>query len=764
MKTYFTFLSRNKLYSAVTFFGFASALAFVILTALYVKDEFTVERHQPNADRIYRFQCESTAATPLPLAGDLAARYPEIESTTRIGDSQMLVKGDGVDQMRARGMMVDSTFFNIFSYPFVEGSASTALATDLTVAISRSFANEIFPGQKAIGRTMKLNLDEDDKIEVIIGAVFEDFKNSIFEPVDIIHRVDMLPFYRDEVNNYGRCNFSLYVLAKPATDINAKNADLLNYLKNDLKFWLIAAGHQKTVRYAPLDTLYFDPVGEQRHGNLVFVLIIIVAAVVILIFAMINYINLSVAQSSMRAREMATRRLFGSSRLGVVGRMLGESLTVCCVSMLLGLFIAYLVEPLFNDMMQSRLDLASSFTPINVVCVVLFTALIGVVSGLAPAAVVTKFRPIEVVRGTFAYRTKKVYSRILIAFQYAITIVLVGVMVVIYRQTEFIRTTDLGFNTEGIYSIDWSAGRDQSQALRNRLSSMSGVEKVSLCTWIPTDWGNNNTFVYHNIQQSFTVYAGDSTMMDMLGFQILSRTGVVDDKAMWINESGLRSLGLKTAPDEIRYDNGQNAYKIKGVVRDFHFKGMEQQISSALVQQSNVYGVSYVLIKVSDPGVIDRVKPIVRELSGGVPFSGNWLSSVRDRWSATAKRQGMLIMSLSVLALIISALGMLAMASYFIAQRQTEIAVRKVIGATKGEVLSGLMWNFLKLVLVAYCVALPAIWYFGSTWLEAFAYRVPMGWLCYVLPGVVAVAVASLTIFWQAYRAMIVPVATTIKK
>lgn len=765
IKSYLVFLMRNKLYAAITIFGFAAALMFVILMTFYTRDQFTVDAQHVNGDRIVLtyYDNNKIASTPPPLANDLKSRYPEIESYTRLTPWQSLIKGATGEKVEVTGIAVDSSFFTIFSFPFVEGNATTAMPTEDFVVLSESFARKMFGDLNVVGRTLQLP-NKGDKI-VTVGAVVKDIEHSIIPNVDIIARIgrnqDSWMGFR---NDYNSCNLRLFLLLRPGVDLNNKSDGIVKFCKDDLQFWLFTMDMAKTIQFVPLRDVYFSEVESFmgfNGGSLRFVMILLASVIAILIFAAINYINLSVAQSGFRAKEMATRRLLGAGIGEISGRFIFESIFICSISFIIGLIFAKIIEPFFNDMLQVNININDELTVTNIIFSILFLIVLGAISGIVPAYVITKFKPVDVVKGEFTYRTKKVYSKVLIAFQYLITIVLIGSTIIIGKQNAFMQNIDLGYKVNGLYVVECSVKKSAISSTRARLEAIPGVEGVSMMQFMPTTWGNNNMFKYNDVEQSFTIFDGDSLWMDMMGIEILERTGNNSDTAYWINQTGLRNLGLSKVVDNLPTSN--HNYALRGVVRDFHFTGLIEPISSAFLATSG-NRIRYTVLKLSNEEAINQIKPIFAELTGGNPFKGEWMDETIARWSEDVRRQGELIAYLTMIAIIISSLGMLAMATYFIRQRASEIAVRKVFGATKTEVLGQLMWQFLKLVLIGYVLAMPLVWYFCSNWLEGFAYRTNIDIWVYLVAGVVAFAVASVTVFWQAYRAMIVPPAFTLKK
>lgn len=770
MKSYFVFLSRNKLYTAITIFGFAISLMFVVLVSLYARNEFTVDDFQQNADRIYRVQYgdQGNCYTPPAMGPDLASQYPEIEAYTCIQESNITTLTPIGEKINVRAIVADSSFFSIFSFPLIEGNPTSVLRTNFDVAISEDLANKLFgSASAAMGKSVRHYHQERD---LTVNGVYANIKHSTIIPADVIIRTRGM--YNSEATyafeGYNASNYTLMIMGKKGADLEAKAKDFTRYLRDDRKFWVLADKFSDTITIEKFSNVYFSQAHSTgtQGGDKRFVLILIAAALAILLFAVINYINLSVAQSGFRAKEMATRRLMGSTAAVIFGKFILESVMLCTVSFFIALGLASLCQGFFNDMLQSTLNINTEFSAINIALAVSFIGLLGIISGLVPATVITKFSPIEVVRGTFTYRTKKIYSKILITFQYIITVVLIGMTTLIVQQTTFMRHMDIGFQTKNLYAINTGVEKERTESLRSRLMQISGVEAVGFADGQPLTWGNNNSFVAGNAQQSFTIYYMDSVAFKLFGFEVLSSTGNTGDTAFYINQTGLKNLGETEVPDIVIPDNSshENGYPIRGEVKDFNFRNLTDPISSAMIQNTLRWQANQVIIKSSDPMIVDRLKPVIDEFTNGLPFSGGWLDDDLANWTAKIERQGNLIGSLALLAIVISALGMLAMATYFIRQRSMEVAVRKVFGATRSEVLSMLMWQFLKLVAIAFVLGTPLIWYFGTAWLEGFPYRVQLGALVFLCAAFVAFMVASITVFYQAYRAMNAPTVTALKK
>ncbi len=754
LKSYFTFLGRNKLYTAINLFGFSVSLMVVILLGIYVKNERSVDGFHKDKERVFRLTSHSRSGGRFsaPIAADVKNRYPEVEAITRAGAPSLVIK-QGEEKIKAQSLAVDSTFFDIFSFPFVEGNPRQQLQTVQEVVLTKSFAVKLFGSQPALGKTVMI-----DTVACTVTGVVEDFKNTHFKNPDLIVRFEYVgPWY---LNEYGSCNFLIYLRTAKGSNFQAKMPDLLTHFKT--YFWLYQTGAATSIGLVPIQDCYFltdhtpDFLRSNSHR---FIWILMGSMWVILLFAVINYVNLSVAQSGFRAKEAATRRLLGSSRGGLFAGFISESVLFCAGTFVIAVALAAMAEPLFNRLLGSSGSVAENLTAINLALAALFVLLLGIVSGLLPATVISRHKPVEVVRGEFTRKTKMVYSRILIAFQYCITIVLLGCTLTIIYQTHFMRTTNLGFDKENIVYLDNVIYKSSTlSAFRDQLMRVKGVEMVSFTAGTPIDGGNNQTVSYKDRAPiSFQMFVVDSVFFKMFHIQTLHETGIKEKRALWLNEAAVKELGL---PDTAtRFNFGDNfPVSIAGMIKDFHFRDLSQQIGPLLIGKQGVWqtGVWTILVKISGANQAEtfrNIKETYLESSGGIPFGSGFIDEELNSWYNDQERTYKIIGSFSLIAILISALGMLAMATYYMRQRASEIAVRKVFGSTNREMLQKLIFSFLKMVAVAFVVAVPIIWYAMSEWLKGYAYHVSLHWSIFALAGGVAFLFALIAVFWQSYKA-----------
>lgn len=772
LKSFWNFLRRNKLFTTINIFGFAVSLMFVVLIGLYVQSELAVDDFQANKDRIFRLEYEGSTMLPPAMASAMQNHYPEIEATTRIYGPWDLkleaIPGFTSEKTTGKAMFVDSAFFTIFSFPFVEGTPERAMPTINDVVLTRRFARRLFGNKAAIGQPLRIA-----GRDFIVSGVVADFEHTHFINPDVIMAVDWVPpvcfgvDYPEFMNTMnGNYDFSTYLLAKEHTDLANRldTAELAHTFLNVFNLDLFKIGHLRNPRLCPLKEVYLNPIYGRaaRSNSRHYLLALQVTVWVILLFAVINYINLSVAQSGFRAKEAATRRLLGGSRGSLFCGFILESLIICFVSFVLGLLLASSVEPWFREVMQTDISLKESFTAGNVLLALAGVLVIGAVSGLVPAFVLTRFQPIDVVRGTFRRQTKMVYSKVLIAFQYCITIALLGCTITIGRQIDFMCHSDLGFKSESVVVCSNPFTVQQVDGVRNDLMSIPGVAAVSFSDAAPGTGHYNGYYGLDDIDGRFHDLAGlngDTAFLAVLGIHPVWETGgrEPNGQQIWLTDAAWHDLEL--ADDATEYTRGKterHKFNIAGRLRNFHIDDFSKPILPVVVAVMPGYVGRNILIRVAggrDFAAMDRIAEVYNRHSGGNYFDGRFLQQDIDNMYQGQQRMGQILSSLSLLAIVISALGMLAMSTYFMRQRAQEVAVRKVFGATSGEVLAQLVMGFLKLVLVAFVVAVPVIWYLMREWLAGYAYRIPLSWTIFALAGLTAFAIAFLTVLWQSIKA-----------
>lgn len=754
-RAFLNFLGRNKLYTAINIFGFSISLMFVILLVTYTRQEYAVDQFHSNKERIFRL-CDETDACFAPLIGrDLKARYPEIETYVRLFETDEVATA-GERHLKAKILLSDPDFFRMFSFRLAEGDTAQVLRSKNGALLSESFARNLFPEGDYLDKTVTIKGES-----VPVTGILRPFGNSQFVTPDVMLSFEEwtpLVYGWDGVlkRGYASTSFPLYLMLKPHADLSAKVPDMLSHLKT--YYWPYKDDHTRELTIKPLAEVYLsNPLYASeliRIGSKTLINTFFSVAMLILLFAVINYINLSTAQSESRAREMAVRRLLGCSRKALFTRLIVESVLLCILSLLIALLLAGIAEPIFNRILQTHISVSNLFSASNLGIGVVAIILLGLLTGVIPASVITRARPIDVVRGSFRHKTKMVYNKILIGFQYLITIVLLGCTLTMSRQIDMMLHADLGFDTANkLYLSIPDLNPGQSAGLKNQLLQIAGVENVALVRGVPMLGSNNTSDTWHDRPISIQRFEGDSSYLKIMGFRILRDNRTDDRKAIWLNETAMQAMEL---PDSASYCEYFKC-PIAGIVQDFRYRDLTHPAEPCIIEhmQDNYWPWACIiqLTNLDSPVTLRTIERVYREYTGGMPCEYKTYDEVMHQQYAAQQRMSDILFGFTLVAILISALGILAMATYFIRQRSMEIAVRKVFGSTNREVLQRLVLHFVRYVLAAFVIAVPVIWYLMHDWLSQYVLRIPLSWTIFALAGLTALAIAVATVFGQSWRA-----------
>lgn len=758
LRTYFKFLSKNKLYSFVSIFGFSLSLMFVILLSLYAKQEMSVDNFHEKKDRIYLMSHEYSASFGNPVAQFVKDHCPEVESYVRVLSRPVAVGGKESDKSRSKALFADSTFFNIFSFKLIEGNPSQVLASPQSIVVTPTFAKKTFESESPMGKTITVDNHE----YTVTGIMDEIPQNSQMPQCDfIIPYANIVNYWGgswilDSNDNFG---FTMYFLEKEGTNLNDKVPMLLELFKENL--WFYKGGFSDKLEFIPLEDVYFTLKEcwsldiKTNSKNLVHVYIGI--AILILVIATLNYINMTVAQSSFRGKEAAIKKLLGSSKKDIILQILGESLFMTIITFIIGLILAFLCEPVFNNLLNTDLQLAKQFTLPIILLSVLFILFIAFVAGIIPALVISGFSPIEVVKGTFARKIKTTYSKVLIVFQYIVAIALLTCSFFIKEQSDFLINYEMGYNQDRILIMDNVLDTTQTAGFKEKLLSIAGVEKVSYTCGTPIDGGNNNSFEQDGQQYSFQELVVDSDFFSIFGVTV-EDTGVpVTDDTYWVNKNAFNSS--LTNKKDMTINLGHNrAEPIAGVLSDMHFRSLYQDVEYYRIRRmTNGRFPWHIVVKVGDNAdmlaVSNKVQEEYKKYNGGELTEVNFVSDTVQKWYEKEEKLSFIITAFTLLTLIISIMGVFAMSMYMIKQKEKEIGIRKVNGATEMQILLMLNKDSLTRVLIAFIIAVPIAYYAISEWLQSFAYRIDINWWTFALAGILIALLTLISVSYMTWKA-----------
>ena len=773
MKSFFNFLKRNKLYALINLLGLTVSMAFVLLLAVYVQRQLSTDTFQKNADRIYVVANEETLNMGYWFDKHLRNNFPEIEKSACVvnytENYEFSLDGKPV---YGSVTMADSCFFEMFSYDLVEGSKEDWKISWDRCMVSEAFANAHFADKDPVGQQIALKGGENSPL--MICGVLKDFGNSILQTPDVLLRGDLMPMlnksHNERMDNAG--GGICFVMTYPNADLNARHDDILAWCEEN--FWIYKKEYDD-VRIIPLRDVYFlkdgstDWTNTVSHGNRSFVNLLLAMCLMLLAFAILNYVNLSTALIGFRAKEMATRRLVGATKAGIFLKMIGESTLLCAVAMGLAILLAEALAPKASEILRYQVSVLGAVNVTNVLIAVGFVLVLGFVSGLVPALMIQKVQPIEIVRGSLRLKTKTVYGPVIIVVQNAVAVVMLVAALTIYLQTQYMIKYDLGYNTKDILVMDNAYGTSgEMKAMLDAYRAEPMVEDVGQGDGTPLLGTNNWTMELENGNWvSFQQIQGDQHYFDILGLRAKQDNHIPG--SYWLNEYAFGQIGIDETVTEFRRKDGKT-YEIGGIYYDFKIWPLEIQQSAALINNRGENPDDdfpwKLLVKTTGDhkAALDRLEQVTKELFPDKRFEALYLEDMIEAFFAGESRMLRIVLIFTLLSMLVSALGLFAMSSYYMQQERRAVAVKKVFGADYGGVLRELVLSFMKLVGIAFVVGIPVAWLVIHRWLEDYTHRISLSWWIFALAVLAVVLMAFLSVIWQSIKTARANPATVLKK
>lgn len=767
--TFFKFLGRNKLYTLIDIFGLSVSLMFVILIAVYVKQELSTDRFHSKADRIYVLGNDNNLGSAFRLAYRIQERYPEIEKVCPIApwDNDMTVTINE-SKLNTKLLFADSTFFDFFDFKLREGNREQILAARNNAVISMTFARKAFGNEDPMGKSIRLN----DSVSVIVNGVMDDIKNSTIPYCDILVRIDNIKYFNSSMdsetfNNAGSA--FIFLMRKENVNLQSKTDDMAAFFKEI--FWIYRDGLSMKVHLIPLKEIYFydKKTGMLNQGDWRLVMILMSVGVAILIFAIINYVNLTVAQSGFRAKEMATRRLLGSSRRELFSRLILESTLLCLLSFFLALLLAALCTPYADQLLNTKINIAGALSGWGILASVCLILILGAVSGWLPATFISNVNPIDIAKGSFARKNKMVFSRFFIVFQNVITIMMLAASITMTVQTYHLIHAPLGYKTANIINVPTDNFKDKGEIMvfANEVKQLASVKRVGLAQGNPLTSWNNSTVQYNGKSIGFQMIGGDTAVFEILGLKMIKdyHLGSVNAEDSYSNihfyfsQQAVKETELKEDATEIRL-NENWTMQVGGIIGDIQLRNITQGIEPVLFFFSSPELKSWwnnpwnLLIETQDDPMVafEQIKQVYKRVVK-LDFTGKFMDDMLEESFTIQQRTSKIVILFTAIAILISSLGILAMSTYFIRQRTKEIAVRKVHGADNLRMLSQLVVTFLGYVGIAFVIAVPFIWYIMTRWLSDYSYRISLSPWIFIIAGTFCLLVSFVSVYWQSRMA-----------
>ena len=779
MKSYFKFLSRNKAYAFINIAGLVVSLMFIILMGDYTWRQYSIDSWHEHADRIYLMGSNEDFFMWPQVAGEVKEMCPEIEKTCCVMSQNGRIKYGQREVMAKESdngniMLVDSTFFQFFSFPLVQGNPQTVVDAPDKCVVTESLARQLFGDKNPIGETLQIVGDRnirwgnedpyDSTLVYTVSGVARDFDRTVLpnetQLIVSIKRFGPVMGYnlKNDASAYGPTGTCKdFLMLKPGTTLDGKKKPIEDYLSKNYKPWSRMGEHELVL--VPLTDIMFAPQNDgsgMQKGDWTRLRILLAAVLAILFFAVSNYINLTVANTSFRAKEMATRRLFGSSQYEISLKLIAESTLMMAVAFLIGLALALCFQDDAAELFKGKIALLNDINIGTVSVCLAFILLVGIVSGIMPSWHISRFQPIDIVKGNFRYHSKMVMGRLFIIIQNIATVTMLTAALVIWLQLNHLIHAPLGYNTEHLYFFKSPEGK--SQTVRNQLERLPFVEAIG-------EMRGSTFFIDHNIMRGIThgdemtllfLTTLDSTAFNLYGLEILKDYALTSD-GYYLNEEAMRQLDLTDKDHEMDWDEGKKE-PICGVINDFHRINVLEGVEPfAIRMQEHVDNPDYLVKTNGDKQAKAAFNDILSTLDIPEAVQPHFVSSLEENIADSFEDQQntlKIITLFTIIAVIISVMGYVGMSLFFIRQRQKEIGIRKIMGSTSGEVMMLMLRIFCSPLLVSFIIAIPLSWYIMRDWLSNFSYRIELSAWIFVATCAIALLVAILSVSLQIIKAV----------
>jgi putative ABC transport system permease protein len=753
-KVAFRTLVKHRIYSFINIAGLALGMGCCILILLWVQDELSFDRFHEKKDRLYlcvnKLDDGWSATSPWMLAPTLKNDFPEIEKSTRYTNKDLLVNYSDKRFFESIGF-VDPDFLQMFSFPLIEGDPASALTAKSSVVISEQTAQKYFKGTTPIGKILQIN----QNMNFTVTGVMKDVPSNSTLQFDLLVPVQNIG---EDLISTWFWETSAFVLLKEhvsVNDVRTKIAGtsqkydkrvLNKFLINDLQLYV--RGH-----------LY----GLNTTGSILYIVIFSGIAIIVLLVACMNFINLFTARSSVRGKEIGIRKVVGAGKKHIVLQFYGETLLISLIAFLLALVFVMLVLPSFNLFSEKQLSLNFVANPLPLLGSILIILFTTIFAGSYPALLLSTFHPIRIMSSTGS--KKSTIRWMLVGIQFAVSMVMIVLTITMNRQLDYIQNKDLGFNREQVISIPLNDEfRKQYNVIKNRLLQCPGIIRVTSGTSSPNSIGNvnpvswegrnPNQFEYFNYVSVDYDYF-ETFEMEFAEGRPFSREFPTDRQNYIVNEAAIKFMKMDS-PIGKMFSIWYNQGKIIGVVKNFNSRSLHDQIVPVVLTFNQYVQMNTAFVRVDPHNIISTIAVIEKtwkEFIPNYPFQYEFLDDMFRRQYTDDEKIRTLVQCFSGLAIFISSIGLFGLATFTAQRRTKEIGIRKVAGATIFNIVIFMLIDFFKWLVVATIVAVPIAYYALNKWLQNFAYRIEVTWWIFAVAGGIILLIALFTVSWQAIRA-----------
>lgn len=780
-KTAFRNLRRNKVYSFINIAGLSLGLACAMLIMLYVKDEISYDRFHKGIGQVYRVVNKSIK--PDGSVGSIngfsgyfqgpkfAANIPEIRSFVRYQQNNLDLK-TGTEVKSQEVFYADSSFFSAFSFPLLNGNPKTALKEPNAVVISEDMAKREFGTKDALGKTLLFRNEEKFDSYIVSGVAKKCPQNSSIK-FDVLMPIKVSK--EDEANNENWFNFFMntFVVLNPGADIKAVEAKMKNVYETDAAATIKMMAEKydfkdKAVYFLQpfLDMHLNKELGADNglvdSSNPTYSYILSGIAIFILLIACINFINLTVARSVKRAKEIGIRKVVGGERKQLIMQFLGESFILCLFAFILAIGIVQLILPVFNTLSNKALSLSYLLDIKLIGGYILLFLLTGLLAGFYPALVLSKYNPVQTLYSRFILAGKNYLQKSLVVLQFVLSSFLIIATITIFFQFNYLTTQKTGYDDTNLVTVEkWGMKRNEAFLFKNELLKNPGI--IAVAPKNAGMWGTSAR-VNSDKEIQFTYETIDESYLPLLKLQIVQGRNFSPDfpsdstHSVLVNESFAKKAGWKNPiGQEVNFwYNNNEKYTVIGVVKDYHYQSLTQKIGLQLftMKPGNGFGKMFIKIKPgSETASLHYIEKTFKNLFPISPYSYKFVDQENLKSYEAENKWKQIMLFSAILTIFISCIGLFGLSVLAAEKRTKEIGIRKVLGASVSGVATILSKDFLKLVIISLLVAIPLSWIAANKWLENYPYRITLSWWMFAFAGILVVMIALITVSFQAIKA-----------
>lgn len=781
---------KDKWYSLLNILGLTIGITFSLFLIFYITDELNYDRYHNKADRIYRIvsyvqeQDKNTnfTLTQFPLAETLIKDFPEVEASARfLFRERTLFKNGNNSFYETKIYYADSTVFNLFSYSFVEGNAANALNEPNSIVISKTLAEKYFgKNTAAVGKTLKTVYD----VYKVTGVIEDVPKNSHILFDMLISVSSIIRGNQDGQYNWGNFNNFTYVLLKEGTNVTAFSKKLIPLY--DKYMAPIFAQYNVKIYYGvqPITAIHLHSNLEREPeelGSMTYIWTFSAVAFFMLLIACINYMNLTTARSARRAKEIGIRKVTGSTKKHLVLQFLGESLLTAFVAVLFSILLVAILLPLFNSLSGKAFTMQTLLQPFNIILLAGIALFTGLVGGSYPAFYLSGFRPVSILKGALSKASGNVnLRRTLVVLQFSISMIMLICTWIVYAQLSYLNKKDLGFDKVQVMTVTVNTGEDERSkifAMNNEFRNLPGIKAVGSGNSYPgSTYINLNLFSVESNQNGFVdkgieCYNIDENFLDALGMKLAKGRNFSTPsdtlRSILVNEAMVKHFGWDNPLGKrVKFpgDTTGNFNEVIGVIKDFNQKSLYNPIAPLILFYAPNGNIIQLKMDVKNLTTsIAHVQNTWKKHFPQLPFEYKFLDDDFNSQYIADQKRGKIFAAFSILTIIITCLGLLGLTAFTTQQKQKEISIRRVLGASTLQMVTMITKNYLWLSLIATCIAFPVAWYFMNNWLQIFPYNPGMPVIPFILSAFVIVITAAATAIFHAAKAALTKPAKILK-